>query len=133
MLILCQSLEEIILLATKIFIYFSNYTNTWPRKTILRLTPSFKNLIYVDMGQGESTTHIVRFKLTFAKIIHFIICDRNEECLFLQVKQTDGAILLILIRESLTILTSRIFGILRKNLLTRTTAGPFDVEGNVGW
>jgi hypothetical protein len=80
------------------------------------------------MGQGKSTKHIVRFKLTFAKIIHFIICERNEKCLFLQVKQTDGAILLILI-----ILTSWIFKILRKNMLTRTTAGPSYVEGKAGW
>jgi hypothetical protein len=85
------------------------------------------------MGKGESTTHIVRFKLTFAKIIHFFISDRNEKCLFLQVKQTDGAVLLILIIESLAILTSWIIEIPRKNMLTRTTAGPSDVEGNVGW
>lgn len=105
MLISCKSLEDIILLAIKISIYCS-HTNTWPRKTIIRFTPSFKNLIYVDMGQGESATHIVRFKLRFSKIIHFIICDRNEKRVFLQVKQTDGAILLILIIESLAILTS---------------------------
>jgi hypothetical protein len=75
-------------------------------KTIIILTQNFKTLIYVDMGQGESTAHIVRFKLTFAKIILFIVRDRNEKCLFLQVKQTDGAVLLILIMESLTILSS---------------------------
>ena len=57
------------------------------------------------MGQGESTTHIVRFNLTLAKIIYFLICGRNEKRLFLQVEKTDGAILLILIIASLTILT----------------------------
>jgi hypothetical protein len=107
MLIRFKCLEDgLLYLPQKKSVYCSHYTNTRPRKTIIRLTPSFKNLIYVDMGQGESTTRIVRLKLTFVKIIHFIICDRNKKCLFLQVKQTDGAILLILIIESLTILTS---------------------------
>jgi hypothetical protein len=48
--------------------------------TIITLIPSFKNLIYVNMGQGESTSHIERFKSKFAKIIRFIGCDINEKC-----------------------------------------------------